>query len=286
MTAIKNRRLIPFIGAGFSKNVNPSFPDWSQLVPICAKFLDHDPDILSSQGNFLQIAEFLDENDQLETFYNHMSLLMDGGGHDVSASMPHRLLPYIDAPYIFTTNWDKWIEEGFVNEGVPYTKIAKYEDLIRPRLVIPDIGSPVHTEAERKLIRSHFPSSTIVKYHGDFSNQSEIVFTESDYFGRMNFDHPFDIRLRSEILGRSVLFVGYSFSDQNVRYIWHKLVRSMERIPERIRPTSFFVTHKDSPLQTDILKATKVEVVLVDPLDIGGGVTKLFERIIEIQRKP
>lgn len=58
----------------------------------------------------------------------------------------------------------------------------------------------------------------IIKFHGDFDDDSSIVLDETSYFQRLEFETPLDIKFRSDVLGKSVLFIGYSLSDINIRY--------------------------------------------------------------------
>jgi SIR2-like domain len=71
---------------------------------------------------------------------------------------------------------------------VPHVKVANVDDLV---------GLPAD-------------KMQIVKFHGDFEDDGSLVLTESSYFDRMNFKGPLDIKLRADILGKTVLFVGSS----------------------------------------------------------------------------
>ncbi|TIQ16998.1 SIR2 family protein, partial [Mesorhizobium sp.] len=57
----------------------------------------------------------------------------------------------------------------------------------------------------------------IIKYHGDFDDDASLVLAESDYFERLSFESPLDVKFRADALGRTVLFIGYSMSDMNIR---------------------------------------------------------------------
>jgi hypothetical protein len=58
---------------------------------------------------------------------------------------------------------------------------------------------------------------TLYKYHGSLDQPESIVFTATSYkqryFSRTKLwdFHPMDIRLFSDLLGKSLLFIGYSF---------------------------------------------------------------------------
>jgi hypothetical protein len=57
----------------------------------------------------------------------------------------------------------------------------------------------------------------LIKFHGDMSVPSSLVFGARSYAERMKVEgHPLDIKLRADLLGKRLLFIGYSFSDENV----------------------------------------------------------------------
>jgi hypothetical protein len=286
--AVKERRLVPFIGAGFSKNVHKDFPNWSEVVTKSAELLEYDADILSTQGDYLQIAEYLSIKRRLGDLYNVLAKQIDNDSYDVMGSRAHLLLPYLDVQSIFTTNWDSWIERGFENQKVPYSKIITNADFIFPRTYRPRFGgavTPLYPPSAVKSIRQKFKETTIVKYHGDFADHDSIVFRESHYYDRLDFEHPLDIKLRAEIIGRSVLFIGYSFSDPNVRYIWHKLNKAMQDINAGETIKSYFVTHLNNPLLIEVFRTKNIETILLSPKSIKTDLEELFEYIIELQQK-
>jgi len=76
--------------------------------------------------------------------------------------------------------------------------------------------------------------------HGDFDDDSSLVLTESSYFERLSFESPLDIKLRYDSIGKSLLFIGYSLSDINIRYLLYKLQRLWaESDYSGVRPVSY-----------------------------------------------
>jgi SIR2-like domain len=221
IAAAKERRLLPFIGAGLSADLG--LPTWSQLISTVAQDLDMDPDVAALHGDFLQIAECLylrkqglgDLRSRLDKEFNNNSI-------DISKSTPHLLLPHLGAPAIYTTNYDRLIERGFEHERIPYSRVVTLRDLI---------------EADDSRTR-------VVKFHGDFSRDDSLVLTESQYFDRLNFDKPLDIRLRSDLIGKTVLFLGYGFGDVNVRYMWYQMTKLMHEEATQ----SFIVAYRPNPI--------------------------------------
>ena len=281
--AASERRLMPFIGAGFSKNVDRAMPVWDDVIDIAADLLGYTPSVLRAQGDSYQIADLLAARGRLDRFYQIVADTLDSAKYQVSASRPHALLPYIDAGAIFTTNWDSWIEKAFLAQGVPHRKIRSVSDLRRTPHPGGTTTGQEYGAAERVSLRSN-PHTDIYKLHGDFSVEKSLVFRESDYFERMRFEDPLDIRLRGAILEKSVVFVGYSNRDMDVRLIWHRLSKSIEDVERGKRPTSFFVTYGDFPLQRELFEQKNIEIISLDPLNKSESLAALFQQIIDAQR--
>jgi hypothetical protein len=94
----------------------------------------------------------------------------------------------------------------------------------------------------------------IVKYHGDFDDDASLVLAETDYFRRLSFDSPLDIKFRADALGRTLLFIGYSMSDTNIRLLLHRLWETWSRSGHQDeRPKSYaFMSNRD-PVQPAVL---------------------------------
>lgn len=283
MAAARERKLLPFIGAGFSKNIDRSMPSWDELIDIAAKLLNFHPAVLRAQGDSYQIAEFLETQGKLRKFYEVVNDKLNSPAFDVLGSEPHTLLPYVDAESVYTTNWDGWIEAGYLAQGVPHRLVRTPGDLSGAP-VTPTVRPASARFDDAKLASLRVNQRTdLYKFHGDLGIPDSLVFKESDYFDRMRFEDPLDIRLRADILDKSVLFIGYSYRDMDVRLIWHRLHRALEAVPRPNRLSSFFVTYGDFPLQRELFDKHKIEVVAIDPLDKRSSLTKLLEQIINAQ---
>lgn len=138
LDAAAERRLLPMIGSGFSKNIDLKIPDWGEVINIAAEDLGYDPEIMRLHGDYLQIAEYygLRKNGLDELIHRVSKIIDNEDRYDVSRSQPHCLLPHLDTIAIYTTNWDSWIERGFAIQSVPYHKViipddfASYDPLV------------------------------------------------------------------------------------------------------------------------------------------------------------
>ena len=97
----------------------------------------------------------------------------------------------------YTTNFDDFLERSFRLNGRCVDVIA--------------------VEAQ---MGGQYDDCQIVKFHGDWDHPDHIVLTELEYEKRIALSTPIDYRLKADLLGSVILFVGYSFRDPNVSYLF------------------------------------------------------------------
>jgi len=121
-----------------------------------------------------------------------------------------------------------------------------------------------------------------VKFHGDFDDDSTLVLTESQYFDRLDFESPLDIRLRADLLAYSSIFIGYSLSDVNLRYMLYKLNRLWERSQhQQGRPESFILLTRPNPVQEQILAKRHITPIVTEEDNPGEGLLAFLQKILK-----
>jgi hypothetical protein len=81
-----------------------------------------------------------------------------------------------------------------------------------------------------------------------------LVLTETDFLNRLSFDSPLDIKFRADALGRTILFIGYSMSDPNIRLLLHRIWQIWEQSGHKDdRPRSFVFMPTQNPVQEALL---------------------------------
>lgn len=255
--AIRNRKVILFVGGGVSMNLG--LPSWDRLIDRLATDLDMDKASFREMGDHLMLAEFY----KLNKGIGPLRSWMDRKWHntdkvDIRDSRIHQLIVELDFPIMYTTNYDRWIEFAYDAYEKPYHKIADVSDI--------------------KDIREGVPQ--IIKFHGDFDNDGSIVLTESSYFERLDFETPLDIKLRADVLGRSILFIGYSLSDINIRFLLYKLNKLWERANNQgSKPKSFILLTKPNPVQERVLEHRGITTLISDHLDPKVGLQSFLETL-------
>lgn len=256
--AIRNKQVILFVGGGVSMNLG--LPSWDALIAKLARDLGYDNEEFRRMGDHLVLAEYY----RLNKGIGSLRSWMDRKWHntdkvDIKQSRIHQLIVELDFPVIYTTNYDRWIEFAFDAYEKDYVKVADVSDI--------------------RSIREG--NTQIVKFHGDFDNDNSIVLTESSYFDRLDFETPLDIKLRADVLGRSILFIGYSLSDINIRYLLFKLNRLWEQANiSAAKPKSFMLLMKANPVQERVLEHRGINTIISQYKDPKKGLIHFLEALL------
>ena len=256
--ALRNQNLLLFVGAGVSKNLG--LPTWGGLIDQMANDLGYDRDVFESLGDYLTLAEYYQS---VKSSIGPLRSWMDRTFHDsaikIEVSTIHRLIVEMSCPLVYTTNYDSWLEQAFRLYNRPYTKIVNVGDFAGIREGI----------------------TQIVKFHGDFEDDSSIVLTETSYFNRLGFESPLDIKLRADLLGRSILFIGYSLTDINIRYLLYKLNQLWECYPDpEVKPKSYIFLNRPNPVQEEVLLKRGIIPIVSESDDPGDGLEWLLKELI------
>ncbi|MEZ4825532.1 MAG: SIR2 family protein [Bacteroidia bacterium] len=246
--SIRSRNVILFAGGGVSMNLG--LPSWNQLIHKLAEDLGFNPVQFREMGDHLVLAEFYKLNKGIGSLRSWMDRNWHTPDIDISRSEIHKLLIELDFPMIYTTNYDRWIEYAFDHYHKPYVKIADVSDI--------------------RGIRDGV--TQIIKFHGDFDHDSSIVLTESSYFDRLDFETPLDIKLRADVLGKSILFLGYSLTDINIRFLLYKLNKLWERAnAKQAKPRSYILLIQPNPVQEKVLETRGITALVSENPDPKQG---------------
>jgi hypothetical protein len=230
--AIDTKNTILFVGAGVSQNLG--LPSWADLMNELARQLEYDPRIFRQFGSYLSLAEYYEiERGSIGPLRSWMDINWHGKEIQVQSSEVHEAIVRAGFPKIYTTNFDTWLERACDHWKVPYRKILTVND----------------------LTARHANELEIVKFHGDFEDDATLVLTESSYFERLDFESPLDQMLRADMLRYPVLFIGYSLSDINVRYLFHKLSKIWRFVGCKAqRPPSHIFMTSPNPVEEAIFQ--------------------------------
>lgn len=262
----RSGRLLPFLGAGVSMSVewqDTGQPrrglSWSEFVDQAARHLGFEPELLKMRGEPLQILEYYRIKESgLGSLVNWLMAEMRAPDQALLDSKIHSELVQMDRCHTFyTTNYDDYVERAFSLHGRPVRRVA---------------------------IEAHMGANSgvteVVKFHGDFGWHDEMVVSESDYMKRLAFNSPMDWRLRADLLGRAVLFVGYSFQDSNVAYLFHIVNDLFHNLPHsQSGRRAFIVVPDPSDFEETLFRQRNIEVIPVSRATLVDEVADLLRQI-------
>ncbi len=185
--AIAERKLVVFAGAGVS--IDSGVPSWSTLI----NELRSEIEIPANEEDFLRVAQMYYNERQQKEFIDK-----------VRETLKHKKLRYneihesifeLNPEHIVTTNFDDLLEQVIKAKAYPFSIIKK---------------------------DSEFPygrnTKLVVKVHGDL-DEGNLVIKEDDYLEYSN-NHPLiESFIKGVFANKVVLFIGYSFSDVNLKII-------------------------------------------------------------------
>lgn len=261
--AINAREAILFVGAGISMNLG--LPSWDMLICEIGKKLSYEPNIFKLLGDYFTLAEYYKlEKGNIHELKNWLTKKCREANEKVKNSAVHKLIVEFDFPIIYTTNYDPFLERAFDHHKKPYNRIVHVKDFTK--------GSGGKTQ--------------IVKLHGDLSDENSIILTESSYFERLDFESPLDIKLRADILGKTILFIGYRLRDINIRYLFYKLTKLWKSAGSAdVRPTSYIFLSRPNPVQDRVLRSHSIHPIFSELDSPQEGLEKFLEDLCtKVQR--
>lgn len=258
-------RVLPFIGAGASMGIHweqdgkqRRGPSWTELVNQAARILGADePDLLRVRGTDLQILEyFYAKNGNFAPLINWLSINMNPPDESLEASPLHRALSQLELCKIFyTTNYDDFLERALKIHNREVTVIA----------------------SERHMGRVS-DQTQVVKFHGDLNTPESMVLSESQYERRTRLETQLDLKLCSDVLGRALLFIGYSFRDPNVAYLFRLVTDRFKDLPASFSGRrAYIIVANPSDFEMQLFNQRRIEVIPA----VGEDRTNTYTEIIE-----
>jgi hypothetical protein len=256
---IRERRAILFVGAGLSMTVG--LPSWRQLIEHMGEELGLDPEwFLSADSSYHTLAEYYRlKKGSIGPLRSWMDRNWSVTEEKIRASRLHEIVVQLDFPIIYTTNYDANLETAFRVHGCDYVKIANTRDIAKTNDTV----------------------TQIIKYHGDFEDDQSLVIAETDYLNRLGFSSPLDIKLWADALGRTLLFIGYSMSDLNIRLLLHKLAQVWRDSGyEKDRPSPFVFMPRRNDVQEAVLAQWGINVIAGEGDDPAASLSTFLEELL------
>ncbi|WP_303821196.1 SIR2 family protein [Ruminococcus flavefaciens] len=220
----KQHKLVIFVGAGVSRNSGVC--SWWDLVKdiaikidyndICEKcelkyltYTEGDVESVSCKFNnrpcqyefnysneeFLKIPQYFYEEKGEKEYLEFLNSVF-GKHYDTNAI--DELIVALEPEHIITTNYDHLIEDVKNPSISNYTVIKSNNDLLE---------------------KGRHGRKYIIKMHGDIDDLDNIVLKEDDYLTYSLNHELLEIYIKSILIDKTILFVGYSLGDNNLKLI-------------------------------------------------------------------
>ena len=221
-------KLVPFFGAGISRQ-HLGFAA-AELAREIAPLVGKPPETLLSE-----LADDYADKSGEAAFVDFLKAKLVLPEVDDTKVPAHRLLLSLSLNLLYTTNQDNLFELVAKHYGRRYRRVVTLDDLSD---AIP--GEPL-----------------LIKFHGDPDIPSSLVFGSRSYQERMKTEnHPLDIKLRADLLGKRLLFVGYSLQDENVT----KLLSTVQRAFAGKLPPSYLLAFDYDPSMDELHRTYGIQI--------------------------
>jgi NAD-dependent SIR2 family protein deacetylase len=258
-------RVLPFVGAGASMSVSwmsegNQFrgPSWREMVDEACRMLEYeDAELLRMRGSDLQVLEYFEhKKGNFAPLTNWLVRRLNAKDDDIKQSRIHTALAALENCSIYyTTNYDDFLERAL--------SLAEREVRV------------VTSERDMGFAQK---SVQVVKFHGDFNSPNKMVLSERHYYQRMKFDEPLDLKLRSDLLGRAAVFIGYSFSDMNVGLLFEQMNSSFFSLPNSDSgKRAYILAHNPSDFEFSLFQRRNITVIPVFGEDRTATTSEVLE---------
>lgn len=193
--ALDSQSAALFIGAGLS--VPAGFVDWRNLLREVATDIGLNVD---RETDLVALAQF--HVNERRGRHRINQLLVSEYTKDTKLTRNHQVIAQLPIPTVWTTNYDTLLEDAYKAEFKRVDTKIRTADLAM-------------TLPKRDV--------TLFKMHGDLGAPDEAVLTKEDYETYDQKRELFSMQLKGDLINKTFLFLGFSFTDPNIEYILSRI---------------------------------------------------------------
>ncbi len=189
---LRNKNAAVFAGAGLS--AASGYVDWKGLLKEIIQDLGLDPD---REHDLVTLAQYHcnqaggSKAQLTQAIFNHFSPTK-------TPTENHRILARLPIQTYWTTNYDKLLEKALEEaKKVPDVKYTLKQLSV--------------TKPDRDVV--------VYKMHGDIDHPADAIISKDDYEAYPLTMSAFGAALRGDLVEKTFLFLGFSFTDPNIDYI-------------------------------------------------------------------
>ena len=193
---LKEENAAIFAGAGLS--IPAGHLNWKELLKPLAKELNID---INRENDLVSLAQYYC-NEKGGNRNNISQLIMDEFNKQSEPTENHKILARLPINTYWTTNYDRLIEKALEKEGKIVDRKYALDQL------------PI-TKRKRNAI--------VYKMHGDVEHPGQAIIIKDDYEMYSHKYGPFITALKGDLISKTFLFIGISFTDPNLDYILSRI---------------------------------------------------------------
>lgn len=134
----------------------------------------------------------------------------------------HAILADLNLPLYITTNYDEFMEASLRSKGkTPISEFCRWNSFLKRQ-------ANVHSVFETKDYKPSQKEPLVYHLHGHISHPRSMVLTETDYLDFLIMlskeEEILPFQIYTALNSTSLLFIGYSLSDINFRFIFRSLM--------------------------------------------------------------
>lgn len=238
-----------FAGAGLS--VGAGFVDWRGLLRDIAKEIELEID---KETDLISLAQFHVNERGGRGGLNQK--IIEEFTEKIELTANHRILARLPIHTYWTTNYDSLIEDALFIAG------KRVDKKFRP------------VDIPFALFKR---DAVVYKMHGDAQHPQDAILTKDDYEQYHRKNEAFITTLSSDLISKTFLFIGFSFTDPNLDYILSRVKLSLTGstrphycIIKKVNPKDFTHTadyeysSRRQALMISDLKRFQIQSVLID----------------------
>ena len=263
--SLSDRNAAVLAGAGFS--IPAGLVNWKDLMRSIAKEIGLD---VEKESDLVAVAQYHSNerggrqriNQTLVSEFSERGKLTEN----------HRILARLPIESFWTTNYDHLIEDA-----------------------LREVGKRVDIKITPENLATTMPrrDAIVYKMHGDISDPAKAVVSKDDYesYSADSRGQLFSTALRGDLVSKTFLFLGFSFSDPNLDFILGRirvllggnrrehfcLMRTVQR-EDFNNPKEFRYARNKQELQINDLRRYGIMAVMLDSFDQFTQTLKHLER--------
>lgn len=193
--ALRDRNAAIFAGAGLS--IPAGMVNWKRLLSDIAREIGLDVD---KEDDLISVAQYhVNERGGRDRLNEK---LLNEFSRRARLTQNHRILASLPIRTYWTTNYDGLLEGALRREG-------KRPDV---KMTVENLATTLHDR-----------DAVVYKMHGDVSLPDKAILTKDDYEAYNSTHQLFSSALQGDLVSKTFLFVGFSFTDPNLAYILSRI---------------------------------------------------------------